>query len=73
MIILKEFKNAPQGLVDMWDKVYKNAKEQYGDDQRAAQTAWAVVKKKYKKSSDGQWVKKESLEILSDKLIESIK
>lgn len=72
-MILKEFKNAPKELVDMWDKIYDNALKQYGDKSRAAQTAWAAVKNKFKKGSDGNWVKKESLQMLCKKLIENLK
>jgi cation transport regulator ChaB len=54
--------NAPKAMIDMWEKIYKNAKEQYGDEGKAAATAWAAVKNKYKKSADGKWVAKESIE-----------
>lgn len=44
----------------MWEEVYEKAKEQYGDEERAAKVAWSAVKKKYKKNKDGDWVMKEN-------------
>lgn len=74
MMYFSEFKNAPEGLVRMWDKIYDSVLKQYNDKERAAQTAWAAVKKKYKKDADsGQWVQKENRIIkLANDLIEAL-
>lgn len=44
----------------MWEDVYQKAKDEYGDEERAAKVAWAAVKKKYHKNKDGDWVMKEN-------------
>ena len=54
--------DAPKAMIDMWEKIYKAAKEQYKDEGKAAAVAWAGVKKKYRKTSDGKWTKSESTE-----------
>jgi len=45
----------------MWEKVYTAALKQYDDDkEKAAATAWAAIKDKYKKNKSGEWVLKEN-------------
>lgn len=38
-----------------WERYYQSALKFYGEPKRAAQTAWFIFKKKYKKYSDGIW------------------
>lgn len=52
--------NLPSAAKALYEKVYQAAKKEYnGDEERAAKTAWAAVKKQYKKVGD-KWVKKEN-------------
>ncbi|MEX0924365.1 MAG: ChaB family protein [Candidatus Paceibacterota bacterium] len=45
---------------DIWMEAYNSAMEQYdGEESRAARVAWAAVKEKYEKGSDGKWHPKE--------------
>lgn len=44
----------------MWEEVYQKAKDEYGDEERAAKVAWAAVKKVYEKKG-GDWVKKNAI------------
>lgn len=43
----------------IYRETLKSAIEQYGDNERAYQTAWAAVKDQYEKRGD-KWVKKAS-------------
>ena len=56
-------KGLPKHAIDIWVSAYNSAFEQYkGDEGKAAGTAWAAVKTKYKKNEKGEWVAKESKE-----------
>jgi hypothetical protein len=44
----------------MWEEIYRAAMKQYDDEEKAAATAWAGIKKKYKKDDKGNWVLKEN-------------
>lgn len=55
--------NLPSHGQDIWRSAHNSAMEQYkGNEQRAAQTAWAAVKNRYKKDKDGKWVAKDAAE-----------
>lgn len=44
-----------------WKKYYDKAYVFYKDKQRSAETAWTIIKRKYKKSKkSGKWVLKET-------------
>lgn len=47
----------PQGAQTIYRKAFNNADEQYPIERIAHQTAWAAVKRKYKKKGD-KWVRK---------------
>lgn len=56
----------PKGARDIWIAAYNSAFEQYdGDEGKAAATAWAAVKKKYEKGSDGKWHPKKEATMFS--------
>jgi len=60
----------PAKAQDMWMKVYNSASKQYdGDKSRSAATAWAAVKRKYKKGENGDWALKEGLIEAVDRLL----
>jgi cation transport regulator len=60
--------NLPSHAQDIWKEAYNSAYDQYEDpdnrrgdasqEEAAAKTAWAAVKKKYEKGDDGKWHKK---------------
>lgn len=50
--------NLPSDAQKIYKEAFNNAHGQYGNEQRAHKVAWAAVKKKYKKNSQGNWVKK---------------
>jgi len=57
----------PKHLIEIWVAAYNSAFKQYnGNEGKAAGTAWAAVKTKYKKNEQGKWVAKEA-RMLSDK------
>ena len=54
-------KDLPKHLIEIWVAAFNSAFKQYeGDEGKAAGTAWAAVKTKYKKNEQGDWVTKES-------------
>lgn len=66
----KNIKNAPETMSKMWDKVYASALKTYeGDKEKAAASAWAAVKKQYKKDGE-KWVKKNQSEDLDPAVAE---
>ncbi|HIA91681.1 TPA: cation transporter [Candidatus Saccharibacteria bacterium] len=48
--------NLPHHAQEIYKEAYNSALEQYDDEQRSHQTAWAAVKNKYHKNQDGEWV-----------------
>ncbi|MBD3244398.1 MAG: cation transport regulator ChaB [Candidatus Moranbacteria bacterium] len=58
----------PSHALEIFMKAYNSARDQYSDpgqrsgdssrEETAMKVAWSAVKKQYKKSDDGQWVKK---------------
>ena len=61
-------KNLPKHAQKIFIATVNNALKQYTDETRAYATAWAAVKKQYKKNKDDKWVKKGR----KDKLIEAV-
>lgn len=56
----------PQAAQEIWRAAFNSAFEQYdGDEEHAAQTAWAAVKQKYEQDSEGQWRAKEAVSVQS--------
>jgi len=48
----------PKELRDKWEEYYDRAFAEYRDEKRAAMTAWAIVKRSFKKDEKtGKWVK----------------
>ena len=61
-------KGLPKHLIEIWVAAFNSAFKQYdGNEGKAAGTAWAAVKTKYKKNPEGKWVSKEARMKLSDK------
>lgn len=51
--------NLPIGAQTIFRKAFNSAYEQYNKQEvRAFRVAWSAVKKVYRKSKDGKWVKK---------------
>lgn len=50
--------NLPSHAQDIFKDAFNNALTQYGTEEQAFKVAWAAVKKKYEKNSDGKWVEK---------------
>jgi cation transport regulator len=48
----------PEHAKHIYMAAFNSAHEQYGEEARAHATAWAAVKKKYKKNESGKWTKK---------------
>lgn len=62
VIVLNMTGNLPAEAKKMWEEIYQKAKKEYGgDEEKAAKTAWAAIKKKYKKEGD-KWVTKNEAE-----------
>lgn len=51
-----EVKALPEHAHEIWMSAFNSAWEQYEDEEKAFATAWAAVKKKYRKEGD-RWVK----------------
>lgn len=51
----------PAHAKDIYMAAFNSASEQYDEEATAHATAWAAVKKKYKKNDAGKWVKKANL------------
>lgn len=49
----------PLHAQEIFREAFNNAWEEYGEEQTAFRVAWAAVKKKYAKGSDGTWRSKE--------------
>jgi len=55
-------KGLPKHAIEIWVSAFNAAFKQYeGDEGKAAGTAWAAVKMKYKKNPEGKWVAKEAV------------
>lgn len=52
---LEMLKQLPKPAKDLWERIYSENKDKYGE-LKAAKIAWEVVKKKYTKKN-GKWVK----------------
>lgn len=51
----------PKGAQEIFQATFNSAFKQYdGDEGKSAATAWAAVKNKYKKDSNGNWIAKEA-------------
>lgn len=48
-------KNLPPHAESIYMKTFNSAAEQYGSEERAHRVAWAAVKRKYQKGSEGTW------------------
>ena len=55
------FKTMPAGSAafKMWERVYRGALKRGASVKSAAQQAWSVVKKYFRKNEEGRWVRKE--------------
>jgi cation transport regulator len=53
-------KGLPSHAIEIYVAAFNSALEQYKDEGKAAATAWAAVKTKYKKNEQGDWVAKEA-------------
>ena len=51
-----QIKGLPKHAQEIWIAAFNSAYEQYEDEGKAAATAWAAVKTKYKQDKDGTWV-----------------
>jgi len=49
----------PDHAQAIFRKAFNAALDEYKDEARAFQVAWAAVKKKYIKAADGAWIEKE--------------
>jgi len=58
----------PVGAQLIWLRTFNAIYKETGDEDQARQGAWAQVKTKYRKSNDGKWVKKASLEDYESKM-----
>lgn len=66
----------PKHAIEIWVAAYNAAFKQYdGDEGKAAGTAWAAVKTKYKQNEQGEWIAKESVKEVNmdSKPIESLR
>lgn len=60
-------KDLPKHAKEIWIASYNSAHKQYnGDEQKSNATAWAAVKKKYKKNKEGKWVKMNEPRLIFD-------
>lgn len=50
----------PKHAKEIYLAAFNSAHEQYDEEATAHATAWAAVKRDYKKNDDGKWVKKAS-------------
>jgi cation transport regulator len=57
--IRKMIDGLPVHAQNIWISTFNSAKEYGKDDEYAARAAWDAVKKQYKKTEDGKWVKKD--------------
>jgi len=58
-------KKLPKHAQEIYMSAFNSAFEQYnGDEGKAHGTAWAAVKTKYKQNAKGEWVAKESKEVI---------
>lgn len=48
----------PAGAQTIFRKAFNSAHEQYKEEVRAFKIAWSAVKKVYRKSLNGRWVKR---------------
>jgi len=61
----EQIEKLPKHAIEIWVAAYNSAFEQYeGDEAKANATAWAAVKMKYRQDEDGNWVAKESKEVI---------
>lgn len=64
-------KGLPKHAMEIWIAAYNSAIKQYnGDEAKANGTAWAAVKKKYKKNKEGKWVEMNEPRLIFDLAIE---
>jgi len=54
----KSVKRLPKHAQEIYLAVFNNASDEYDTEALAHATAWSQVKKQYKKSDSGKWVKK---------------
>ena len=52
-------KRSSKSAQHMWIEVHDNAVDEYGEGEKAHRTAWAALKKDFKKDGD-RWVAKSS-------------
>lgn len=45
----------PKHAQEIFRAAFNNALEEYGEEERAFQVAWAAVKRNYEKGGDGNW------------------
>jgi cation transport regulator ChaB len=50
----------PEHGKTMWDEVYNAARGRGASESSAAKQAWGVVKKFYRKKSDGSWIRRKA-------------
>jgi len=51
-------KHLPKHAQEIFQAAFNNAKEEYGEEERAFRVAWSAVKRDYEKGEDGNWHKK---------------
>lgn len=56
----------PRGAKEVWLSVFNSAYD--GDEEKAIKTAWAAVKKKYRKDDDGKWRKQSATDSITRQL-----
>ena len=53
-------RHLPKHAQEIFRAAFNNALEEYSEEERAFQVAWAAVKRNYEKGEDGNWHLKES-------------
>lgn len=53
-------RHLPKHAQEIFRAAFNNALEEYGEEERAFQVAWAAVKRSYEKGKDGNWKLKSS-------------
>lgn len=51
-------KHLPKHAQEIFQAAFNNAKEEYGEEERAFRVAWSALKRDYEKGEDGNWHKK---------------
>jgi cation transport regulator len=48
-------RHLPRHAQEIFRAAFNSALEEYGEEERAFQVAWAAVKRNYEKGEDGNW------------------